>query len=313
MFLSFMGPDCVPQFSALLKTRLSARLPRWKGQEVCILDEARRTLFCAIMDWAGVPYADEEVEHRSSDLMLMVDAFGSLGLRHWRGRFARRRSERWVGGIIDAVRAGNARPRIGSALKVIAAHRDRAGNPLQRDVAAVELLNVLRPMMAAAYFIEVAAAALVVYPHLRPAVAGDASALECFVQELRRFTPFTPFLGAEACRDVEWQGFLFPAGTLTVLDVYGIHTDERIWPGAKTFEPGRFSGWSGDPYTLLQQGGGVHASGHRCAGEWLTLEALRVTSQALAALDYTAAVSDLRFNLARVPSRLCKPLSISVG
>lgn len=35
----------------------------------------------------------------------MVDAFGAVGVRHWRGRTARRRCERWIGSLIDDVRA----------------------------------------------------------------------------------------------------------------------------------------------------------------------------------------------------------------
>jgi uncharacterized protein YidB (DUF937 family) len=43
------------------------------------------------------------------------------------------------------------------------------------------------------------------YPYLRESLNGDGSALDNFVQEVRHFTPFTPLLGAEACRDVDWQ------------------------------------------------------------------------------------------------------------
>jgi len=245
--------------------------------------------------------------------MAMVDGFGSLGPRHWRGRRARRRSEEWIEEIIDRARTGRLESQQGTALHGIAFHKERDGAPLDLKVAAVELLNVIRPMMAATFFVELAAAALLVHSYLRGPLLNDASLLENFVDEVRRFAPFTPFLGAESCRDVEWKGYIIPAGTLTVLDVYGTHRDERIWPGAEAFDPGRFADRKDHTYSLLQQGGGEHATGHRCAGEWLTIEALKAATRQLAATPYSADVANLSYDLKRVPARLRTPLKITIG
>jgi fatty-acid peroxygenase len=312
MFLSFMGPACIPAFDAIASRHFQsfASVPR---RHIAVLDETRCILFRAVMEWACIPFAEQEVSSRSSDLIAMVDGFGSLGPRHWRGRRARQRSEQWVRKILDHVRTGRLHPQQGSALHTIAFHQERDGAPLDLKVAAVELLNVIRPMMAAAFFVELAAAALLVHPYLKDQLLKDGTALDNFVQEVRRFTPFTPLLGAEACREVEWQGCVIPAGTLTILDVYGIHRDERIWPGAEAFDPGRFAGGEDHTYSLLQQGGGEHAAGHRCAGEWLTIAALKGAARRLATLNYTADVADLSYNLKRVPSRLREPLEITIS
>jgi fatty-acid peroxygenase len=305
MFLSFMGPNSIGGFRQAIQACWQAAVANWP-RTVPIFDEARRILFCAVMDWASVPYSAEEVESRSSDLMAMVDAFGSLGIRHIQGRIARRRSEHWIKSVVARTRARELRAKDGSALGEI------ARQPLPLPTAAVELLNVIRPMMAAAYFAEVAAAALHLHGYLRTELLSDPKALECFVNEVRRFTAFTPFLGAEACRDVAWQGYMIPKGTLAVLDVYGIHRDERIWPGAQAFDPVRFANWNNDPFSLLQQGGGYHETGHRCAGEWLTIEALKVISQGLAHQSFTTTTSNLLFDLKRVPARLRQPVILEL-
>jgi fatty-acid peroxygenase len=309
MFLSFMGPACVPAFGNIAARHFQSMGAR-EGGRVAVFDQARCILFRAVMEWACVPFAEEEVQSRSADLVAMVDGFGSLGPRHWRGRRARRRSEEWMEGVIDRVRSGRMKTQQGTALHTIAFHRERDGALLDLKVAAVELLNVIRPMLAATFFVELAAAALLVHPYLRVPLLKDASLLDNFVDEVRRFAPFTPFLGAEACRDVEWKGYVIPAGTLTVLDVYGIHQDERIWPGARAFDPGRFADGEDHAYSLLQQGGGEPAGGHRCAGEWLTIEALKTATRRLAAMPYAADVADLTYDLKRVPSRLRTPLQI---
>jgi fatty-acid peroxygenase len=311
MFLSFMGPACIPAFSEIAARHFQS-FGTGSDRLIPVFDEARCILFRAVMEWACVPFSEEEVESRSSDLVAMVDGFGSVGPRHWRGRRARRRSETWMEDILHRVRTGRLESQPGTALHVIAFHRERDGVPLELKVAAVELLNVIRPMMAATFFVELAAAALLVHPYLRGPLLKDASLLGNFVDEIRRFAPFTPFLGAEACRDVEWKGYVIPAGTLTILDVYGIHRDERIWPGAGAFDPGRFANGEARTYYLLQQGGGEHATGHRCAGEWLTIEALKAATRRLAMTQYAAPVADLTYDLRRVPSRLRSPVQITL-
>src|SRR3712207_8802226 len=50
-----------------------------------------------------------------------------------------------------------------------------------------------------------------------------------FVQEVRRYYPFFPFIVALAREDFDWKGYHFEKGTLTVLDLYGTNHDARLW------------------------------------------------------------------------------------
>ena len=112
-------------------------------------------------------------------------------------RLARRRLERWAANLISSVRNSRFLPPTGSALEVIAAHRDRDGRVLPPKAAAVELLNILRPTVAVAVWATFGALALHRLPAWRSRVApGSAADREAFSQEVRRYFPFAPFVSA---------------------------------------------------------------------------------------------------------------------
>jgi fatty-acid peroxygenase len=124
-----------------------------------------------------------------------------------------------------------------------------------------------------------------------------------FAQEVRRFFPFGPFLGARVREDFEWHGYKFPKGTLTLLDIYGTHHDARFWPDPDTFYPERFRDREPTPFDLIPQGGGDYGTGHRCAGEWITIESLKLAVNFLAKeVAYEVPPQDLSFSLQRMPT-----------
>jgi fatty-acid peroxygenase len=181
-------------------------------------------------------------------------------------------------------------------VEVIARQRDDDGRWLPLSIAAVELLNVLRPTVAVAYYVTFAAAALERFPPYkqRLAVGGDAE-LECFVHEVRRFYPFFPFIAARVRSTFEWRGYRFPRGRHVLLDVYGTDRDDRHWQHANEFKPERFAGR--DPahdFAFIAQGGGDARLTHRCAGEAATVELLKVAVRFLTQrLSYRVPPQDL--------------------
>src|SRR3546814_15123713 len=76
---------------------------------------------------------------------------------------------------------------------------------LSLHVAAVEILNVIRPIVAVGVYITFVAHALHQFPECRRKVeAGDdTSYTEMFVQEVRRFYPFFPAVAALVRREFE--------------------------------------------------------------------------------------------------------------
>jgi fatty-acid peroxygenase len=304
MLMSIMTPAAIRQLGQLFDDEWRARIPIWeRSGPVVLYDEAARMLTRAVCAWAGVPLADPDVARWTSELHAMIEAPAAVGPRHWRGLLGRRRAERWTGEIVDRARAGALPAPEGSALRVIAEHRDDRGHPLPRRIAAVELLNVLRPTVAVDRFVVFAALALHDHPQWRERVHGDEPATETFVQEVRRYYPFFPVAAARVRRPFEWSGHHFPLGRRVLLDLYGTNRHPELWPGPEQFRPDRFVGWRGDPFGLVPQGGGDHLTGHRCAGEWITIELMkRAVTNLTTAMSYRVPPQDLAISLRRMPA-----------
>ncbi|MDZ5443761.1 cytochrome P450 [Micromonospora sp. 4G57] len=304
MLMSIMTPAAIRQLGQLFDDEWRARIPIWeRSGPVVLYDEAARMLTRAVCAWAGVPLADPDVARWTSELHAMIEAPAAVGPRHWRGLLGRRRAERWTGEVVDRVRAGALPAPEGSALRVIVEHRDDRGHPLPRRIAAVELLNVLRPTVAVDRFVVFAALALHDHPLWRERVRGDEPATETFVQEVRRYYPFFPVAAARVRRPFEWSGHHFPLGRRVLLDLYGTNRHPELWPGPEQFRPDRFVGWRGDPFGLVPQGGGDQLTGHRCAGEWITIELMkRAVTNLTTAMSYRVPPQDLAISLRRMPA-----------
>jgi fatty-acid peroxygenase len=190
----------------------------------------------------------------------------------------------------------------------VSAFREVDGNLLDERTAAVELLNMVRPAIAVAWFVAFSGLALHEHPEWRERLAGQdgerlEADLEAFAHEVRRLYPFAPLIGARATRDVTWRGHHLPEGRLVLLDLHGTDHDPQLWPDPDRFDPERFAAGSPDPYTFVPQGGADPASGHRCAGERMTVELLKSAVRALTRISYELPEQDLSFPLSRIPTR----------
>lgn len=305
MFLSLMAPDAVADLAERTRAGWDQAIERWEqgNTPVVLFDEAGRLLCRAVSDWAGVPLPDDELQERTDQLHHLIDSGARIGPRHWRGRRARTQADRWAQGLIDAVRDATLDSPPGRALHTIATHRDSDGELLDRHVAAVELINILRPTVAIDRFVVFAAVALHSHPAWRERLRTDDDAVDWFVQEVRRTSPFFPFTAARVRQPFDWRGVHFPQGRLVLYDLYGTDHHPEAWPHPDTFDPNRFRHWDEDPYSLVPQGGGDHAHGHRCPGEWNTIAVMKVAVETLArTIDYTVPPQDLRISHRHVPT-----------
>lgn len=304
MFMSLMAPERIQELLRLSSGEWQRFARRWQNQEEVVLyDEVAELLCRAVCAWTGAPLGEEEAKTRAAEMVAMVQAIGAIGPRHWRGRWARNSAEEWIMDLITEIRSGQRNVPEDSVAHLFIFHRDLEGNLLDAHTAAVEWLNILRPTVAITRFITFAAVAL----HRHPEYLGDLQEsdkfVEMFVQETRRYFPFAPFVGAIVRRTFEQDGYHFPQGRLVLLDIYGTLRDERIWDQPEQFRPQRFREWQGNPYNLIPQGGGDYETGHRCAGEWITIEVMK---QAVAFLSrelrYDVPPQDLGISLTRIPA-----------
>ncbi|MEU7914257.1 cytochrome P450 [Microbispora bryophytorum] len=307
MFMSLMTPRSVAALVDETTAAWDEAVATWPDRgHVVLFDEAARVITRGACRWAGIPLTEEETGPLAADLVAMVDGFGSPGPRHWRARGARRRREAWLAALVEDMRRGTLRAPGTSALAVAARHREPGGELLAPRIAAVELLNLVRPTVAVSWFLSFAAHALHCWPVTRVRLAEDTDGTyaEAFAHEVRRFYPFAPFVAGKAVTDLTWKGEPIQADWLVLLDVWGQNHDPALWPNPCAFDPRRFIGREIGPYELIPQGGGDPAAGHRCPGEPVVVGLLEALAPRLARLDYTVPEQDLTVSPYRIPARV---------
>lgn len=307
-FLRLLSPASLGRLAQVSARCWRDGVRAWEGAgRVVLLEEVPRVLARAACAWAGVPLPARDAARRARDLASMAGASGGAGPRWWRGQLARRRSEQWIIRLVKAVRAGEIAAREDRALGLLARLPGSGGALLPARTAAVEILNVLRPAVAISRLVAFAALALAEHPEERALLAVEGAGGERadrFAQEVRRYYPFAPYLGARARVPVAWHGETIAPGTRVLLDVWGASRDPRIWGDPEVFRPGRFRGRAIGAYDFIPQGGGPR-TGHRCPGEWVTRLQLALALHVLARCTTWALEpgQDARFDLGRMPAR----------
>ncbi len=303
MFMSLMASERIEALENTTRDLLDRYARDWETTDKVVLyDEVREILTRAACAWSGVPLPEEEVETRTAQMTALFQDAGAVGWKHWGARLARHRAERWAAGIIERVRDGSLQPGQESAAHVVATWRDLNGKLLTPKVAAVELLNVVRPIVAVSVFIVQAAHALHRHSHWQQKLKDDKEQLEYFVQEVRRLYPFFPAVAARVKSDFEWRGYRFSEGHRVLLDLYGTNTDARSWNAPQEFRPERFKDREENPYDFISQGGGDHHTNHRCPGEWIVISQMKAFCDYFVnAIDYDVLDQDLELDTGELP------------
>jgi fatty-acid peroxygenase len=304
VFLALKDPVAVKAVVDRTVAEWDMAVQRWSGREQIVLfDEAAEVLTRGVCAWAGVPVDESDLAAVTADMVAMVDGFGSPGTRHVRARRARRRAEHRLASAAERVRTGEDGAEAGSMFERMLVHREN-GELLSPHLVAVEMLNVVRPAVAIAWFLAFSGHALHRWPGNRDRLRDhDDAVAEAFAHEVRRFYPFAPLMGAVARRDVPWDGEVIAPGTLVLLDLFGQNHDERLWDGPYAFRPERFVGRPPGEFDLVPQGGGDAVTGHRCPGEDIVVEMLKALVPRLASMTYDVPEQDLTIPLETIPTR----------
>lgn len=303
LFLAATTEEHLARFVKIMNQEWERAVVSWEQKgKVTLFAEAQQIITRAVCKWADVPLAEADVEQKAQSFIAMVDAFGAVGPRHWRGKSARESTEEWIINVIEQLRSGKLTAAPGTALSVVDRYQED-GVQLDSHMAAVELINLLRPAVAVAYFVVFAALAIHDYPECKLKMQDNPEYAEWFTLELRRFYPLAPVMGAIAKDDFEWQGFEFKKGTLVLLDIYGINHDEQLWEQPEKFMPERFGKWNGSAFNYVPHGGGYPQNGHRCPGERMTIETLKIAADFLInRLEYDVTPQDLTYSMNRMPT-----------
>jgi len=306
LFMSLMSSERLSDIAKIFKKRWSEFLDDWEEKdEINLYTEANKILTITVCDWAGVPLWGNELNERTKELNALFEAGGAVGIRHMQGRASRQKAEKWAGNLIDKVRNGELDVPQDKALYKMSWHRNLDGELLDTKVASVELLNILRPTVAVSVYIVFCALALHEHPEEKEKLkmATNENDYKIFVQEVRRYYPFFPVLAARVREDFLWKGHDFKQDDLVILDLYGTNHHPDIWDKPNEFIPARFKDWEGTPFAFIPQGGGDYYQGHRCPGEWMTIEIMKACLDMMVNhMEYDVPTQNLDFSVRRMPS-----------
>lgn len=289
IFMDLMTPKRMEEYHRILDKNLTRKLDRQQGQFE-LFDLAKDVLFCSICEWAGIDLSQltkKEVDQLAEYQISMISSAVTNPATHIKGIDNRKKSEKWAQSLIENARINPVAGKEDVALYAFAKATDDHGELLPIDVAAVELLNVIRPTVALTVWIALMGHALFSRPDIYQRLHAEFDQLkDSFIQEMRRYYPFFPMLPAFAIQDVEVDGYLIPKDSWVVLDLYGTNHDDRMIETPEVFRISRYLGKEkhisyDEEYDMIAQGGGEFKTMHRCAGEWITLHTLRVFSDQL--------------------------------
>lgn len=294
----------VARLRRIVQEEWSFSVDRWSRQDVVLFDGVSELLCRAACRWAGIALLEPEAAARTRQLVAIIEGAFSVGPRYWRAIVARGRAEAWLAEMIESIRAHAGNTDTNTPVEVVAMYRDVDGAYLPPRVAAVELLNLLRPIVAISRYVVFAAHALHKNPEwLRGLVQDDEALSWAFAQEVRRYYPMVPFVTARVIRDFDWNGFQFPAQRRVVLDLYGTNHHELLWQNPDRFDPRRFLNHDISPFNFIPQGGGHHSHNHCCPGEWFVIEIVRESIRTLTQnMTYIVPKQDLAIPLSRIPT-----------
>ena len=289
IFMDLMTPKRMEEYHRILDKNLTQKLDRQQGQFE-LFDIAKDVLFRSICEWAGIDLSQltkKEVDQLAEYQISMISSAVTNPATHIKGIDNRKKSEKWAQSLIENARINPVAGKEDVALYAFAKATDDHGELLPIDVAAVELLNVIRPTVALTVWIALMGHALFSRPDIYQRLHAEFDQLQdSFIQEMRRYYPFFPMLPAFAIQDVEVDGYLIPKDSWVVLDLYGTNHDDRMIETPEVFRISRYLGKEkhisyDEEYEMIAQGGGEFKTMHRCAGEWITLHTLRVFSDQL--------------------------------
>lgn len=289
IFMDLMTPERMEEYHQILEQRLVHALAQQHGQFE-LFDLSKHVLFTTICEWSGINLSDkskEEIRQLANYQISMISGTVTSPIDHIKGVENRKKSEKWAQDLIVSARENPIAGKEQIPLYAFAQATDLNGQLLPTEVAAVELLNIIRPTVALTVWAALMGHALFSRPDLKQQLQNDFVGLQdSFIQEMRRYYPFFPMLPAIAVKEVEIDGYRVPKDSWVLLDLYGTDHDERTIEAPESFMIKRYLGRTKEisyeeEYEMLAQGGGDFRQMHRCAGEWITLHSLRVFSEQL--------------------------------
>ena len=304
MLMSVMTQEHLNHLTELTQMQWEQSLDKWSRMDKVVFYEEVKELLCNVaFKWIGYPLHESDAQKMTKELASMFETAAAIGPNHWVGRTFRNMGEKTIHQLIQDTRDGKIKFPQNTVLHQFAFHKDSQGKLLDIETVTVEVINMLRPIVAISIYINFSLLALIEFPEEKEKLQSFNDYSKMFVQEVRRFYPFFPFVAAKVRSDFTWNGYEFKEGTLTLLDLYGTNHDPTKWEDTEKFNPERFTHWQGSPFSFIPQGGGDYYLGHRCAGEQITIDVMKISLDYLVnRMEFTVPEQDLSFEIDDIPS-----------
>ncbi|TRW27581.1 cytochrome P450 [Flavobacterium zepuense] len=301
--LQVLTPESLSRLEAIFSERLNDCLDHWQTRNnITLFHEAEKVLCIAACEWLGIPLHEQEINLRTGQLSLLVEAEGSVGPRFFRGRTSRKRLEMWLSLLTEDLRGGRLKVAGNTVFQSVAFRKDENGVILDARAAGIELLNLIRPIVSVARHVVFAAMALKEHPQYSNILKETPAMYDNFVHEVRRYYPCSPMMAATVRNEFEYEGIKFNKGVLVMLDVYATNHHEDAWKNPEMFFPERFETIKNHTFSQAQPAGDTGVDYARTSGE----VAVRLTKSALRFLNeqvqYSVPDQDLSIDMSRIPA-----------
>lgn len=308
MFLNIMTKEKTSELLEIIKLEWEKALDGWEEEvEIVFYEEIKSVLCKSAFKWIGYPIHEEKAQQYVEELSAMFETPASIGPAHFVGRTKRNQIEKKMEELVGKIRSKEVQIQKDSILHQFIFHKDLEGNLLDVETAAVEIINILRPVVAVSVYISFIVMAMAQFPHERVKLKNTPDHGHFFIHEVRRYYPFFPFVLAKVKSAFTWSNYAFKEGELVLLDIYGTNRDPNIWENPDEFQPERFANWEEDHFSYIPQGGGSYETNHRCPGKNLTIEMMKLSlDYLLNKMDYEIPEQDLYIDMSKIP---CIPKS----
>lgn len=309
MFMALMRPENLQRLVILFEKYWERALDRRDPRKpISLYREANKICLQTACEWSGMSVENEDTDKLTHCMLAMIESPAAIGKVHQQGINARLQAEQWVTTKVRQIRQNpryieSAQPSR-CALDAFALTTDSQGKRLDEHSVAVDVLNVIRPIVAIGRYITFAALAMHRYPQACATLnVRNEQTYEHFAQEVRRFYPYFPFIAARVKKNFIWLGMPFRENTRVLLDLYGTNRDPSYWSAPNAFAPERFASGKPNAFGFIPQGGGSYDGHHRCAGELVTMAIMTSAIKMLHQhMQYTVMPQDLDLDFSKMPT-----------
>ena len=168
LFMNILTEEYEEKVARLVKEELIKSIDKWEQMEEVILFREISQIICYVVcNCVGIYISREASQERAEDFLRMIYSFSSVGSKYRKGKEARKETEKWIENIVVNLRNNKIEVEKDSPLYKIAFYKDVDNKLLDNKMAAIEIINVIRPIIAVSTYVVFAALALHTHPECR--------------------------------------------------------------------------------------------------------------------------------------------------